>query len=68
MADHDVRFSASRVRVAGIDFEFDVAIDGKTLGTLYVSEGNLQWRPRHGQKRSASIPISWKEFAEWAES
>ncbi|OCH82928.1 hypothetical protein A9310_11615 [Gordonia sp. UCD-TK1] len=67
VADHDVRFSASRVRVAGIDFEFDVAIDGKTLGTLYVSEGNLQWRPKHGQKRSV-IPISWKEFAEWAES
>ncbi|WP_148281345.1 hypothetical protein [Gordonia sp. KTR9] len=68
MADHDVRFSGNWVLVAGIDFEFDVAIDGKTLGILYVSEGNLQWRPKHGQKRSAPIPISWKEFAEWAES
>ncbi|PZU01043.1 MAG: hypothetical protein DI630_13055 [Gordonia sp. (in: high G+C Gram-positive bacteria)] len=68
MDDHDVRFSANGVRVAGIDLEFDVKIDGKTLGTLYVSERDMQWRPKHGHNKSSSIPIPWKEFAEWAES
>ena len=67
MADHEVRFSANNVRVAGIDFEFDVKIDGKIRGTLYVSEGNLQWRPKNARK-FGSIPIAWKAFAEWAES
>ena len=65
MAVHDVRFSANGVRVTGIDFQFDVKIDGKVRGSLYVSEGDLQWRPKHGQY---SIPIPWDTFAKWAES
>lgn len=67
MADHDVRLSTSNLRVAGIDLEFTVKTDGRTLGTLGVSEGGLLWRPTNRRKKNG-VAISWAEFAEWAQS
>jgi hypothetical protein len=67
VGDHDVRLTTEKMRVSGIDLEFDVKIDGLMLGTLAVSEGGLLWRPSNYQKRNG-IPIAWSEFAEWAES
>ncbi|SUE28949.1 Uncharacterised protein [Nocardia farcinica] len=66
MADHDVRLSIKGLEVKGIDLSFDVKIDGKVLGTLQVSEGSLDWRPKHA-RRNNPIQISWTEFARWAE-
>ncbi|BCK57117.1 hypothetical protein [Nocardia wallacei] len=64
MADHDVRLSTNNLRINGIDLHFDVKVDGAVLGTLSVSEGSLDWRPK-GQHRA--IPIPWTTFANWAQ-
>jgi hypothetical protein len=66
VADHEVRLSTKNLLVGGIDLDFDVKVDDKILGTLSVSEGGLSWRPRHS-RAGRKIPISWKEFAKWAE-
>ncbi|MBF6216416.1 hypothetical protein IU436_29510 [Nocardia farcinica] len=66
MADHEVRLSTKGLAVKGIDLSFDVKIDGKVLGTLLVSEGGLDWRPKHARRRNP-IQIGWAEFAHWAE-
>lgn len=70
--DHDVRLSTQNLLVRGIDLDFEVKRGGHRLGTLSVSEGGLKWRPL-GQRRKkgqakGGVPISWKEFADWAES
>lgn len=67
MTDHEVRLSTKSLLVAGIDLEFDVKADNAVMGTLSVSQGGLMWRPRHG-RRNRGIPITWKQFADWAES
>lgn len=67
MADHEVRLTTRNLLVAGIDLTFDVKRDGGVLGTLEVSEGGLRWRPR-SKARGRGVPITWSEFAEWAES
>lgn len=65
MPDHDVRLSTKNLEIKGIDLEFGVKVDGSILGTLAVSEGNLEWTPKHGRQ---PIPIAWTAFADWAES
>lgn len=65
MPDHDVRLSTKNLEIKGINLEFAVKVDGAVLGTLAVSEGSLEWTPKRGRQ---SIPISWAEFKEWAES
>ncbi|MGW5269514.1 hypothetical protein ACWEQ4_12870 [Rhodococcus sp. NPDC003994] len=65
MPDHEVRLSTKNFNVKGIDLEFRVKLDQAILGTLAVSEGGLDWRPKGKQR---SVPITWSEFAEWAES
>ncbi|MFW0872975.1 hypothetical protein [Rhodococcoides corynebacterioides] len=65
MPDHDVRLSTKNFNVRGIDLEFTVKLDAAVLGTLAVSEGGLACRPKGKQW---TVPITWFEFAEWAES
>ncbi|MGW5365987.1 hypothetical protein [Actinopolymorpha pittospori] len=67
MADHEVRLSTKHLLIAGIDLEFDVKVDGRTLGTMSVSEGGLHWRPK-GKAKAYGAEIPWRVFAEWAES
>ncbi|MGI5220387.1 hypothetical protein [Nocardia sp. CA-290969] len=68
MADHEVRLSTNGLLIDRIDLDFDVKIDGKVLGTLKVSEGGLEWRPKHGRRRGKHGTLSWKRFADWAEN
>lgn len=67
MGDHDVRLNTKNLRLAGIDLDFDVKVDGLVLGSLSVSEGGLLWRPANRQKRHG-VKIGWSQFAEWAEA
>ena len=67
MADHEVRMSTKNLLLGGIDLDFDVKVDGEVLGTLSVSEGGLNWRPKNFQKRNG-IPVTWKEFDTWMTS
>jgi hypothetical protein len=48
------------------DVEIEIKTDGKKLGTMLVSKGNLEWLPsgNHVNKRR----ISWTKFAEWMET
>lgn len=65
MAKHEVRLSAQNIEIKGVDIDFEVKSAGSVLGTLSISAGRLEWRPKHGKKK---IPINWEEFAAWAAS
>ncbi len=64
MPDHEVRLSTKNLLISGIDMDFDVNVDGQVLGTLSVSEGGLDWRPKHHQKRNGWT-VSWTDFDAW---
>ncbi|BCN43443.1 hypothetical protein GCM10027068_46090 [Prescottella soli] len=64
MADHEVRLSTKNLLIAGIDMDFDVKVDGEVLGTLSVSEGGLDWRPKHYRKKNG-WRATWTDFNEW---
>ena len=64
MADHEVRMSTKNPLLAGIDLDFDVKVDGEVLGTLSVSEGGLNWRPKNYQKRNGAS-VTWNDFDRW---
>ena len=67
VANHEVRLTTKNLLIAEIDLTFDVKRDGSVLSTLEVSEGGLRWRSR-SKARGRGVPITWSEFAEWAES
>lgn len=66
MADHEVRLTTKGpgLLLNRVDLCFQVKIDGKVLGDLLVSEGGLDWRPKN---KRTPVPITWSEFAQWAE-
>jgi hypothetical protein len=64
VADHEVRLTTKGLLLNRVDLCFQVKIDGRVLGDLFVSEGGLDWRPKSSRKR---VPITWTEFARWAE-
>jgi hypothetical protein len=42
------------------DLTITVKSDSKTLGTLLVSKGTLDWR---GGRRQSTVSIAWEQFA-----
>lgn len=52
------------VAVQGLDIEFVVRADGRKLGTLLISRGNIEWLPR-GWRRHDALPATWAEFDDW---
>lgn len=68
---HTVRLSTRNLLVGGIDMDFEVKQGGRTLGTLSVSKGGLQWRSARNHRRKgkakAGTRIRWSDFADWAD-
>jgi hypothetical protein len=56
-----MKIAGGGLALSGVDVEFNVQVDGHILGTLKVSKGSLDWRPRNGRHRN-SYTISWRDF------
>jgi hypothetical protein len=57
---HEVDFTVPKRDLGRADIEFDVKVDGTTLGALHVSRGSVVWYPagfNYGHK------CNWTEFA-----
>jgi hypothetical protein len=65
MAKHDVTFEVPRRSLGKADVEFRVKENGKTLGTLTVSNGSIVWFPR-GTKYGWKM--GWTRFHETMEA
>lgn len=57
--EHNVKFTVPKRPLGNVDIEFDVKRDGKTLGTLKVSKGDVEWRPRNFQY---GFHLDWDEL------
>lgn len=61
MAKHEVKLvTHRRIEVGNADFEFEVHEDGAMLGTLKVSRGSVDWRPRN--KMVSCYELQWAEL------
>jgi hypothetical protein len=56
---HKVKFSLPERELASQDISFVVEKDGKRFGTLLVSRGAIEWRPRSKQSNKK---VSWSKF------
>jgi len=64
VAKHTVRVKLPKhVEIDGKDLEVQVKSNGRTIGTLKISKGSLDWRDAYDQK---SHIVPWQKFAEFA--
>jgi len=59
---HDVEMKFHSKMVSKKDVEFDIKSEGKKLGTLLISKGNIEWKPSGHSKNKRRL--SWKKFSE----
>lgn len=62
MPAHEIQFQIPAKQVLKKDVEFDIKSDGKKLGTLLVSQGNIEWVPANNSVKKKRL--SWERFAE----
>ncbi len=63
MAEHEILSKIPQMEVVNTDVEFEVRSDGKLLGRLLVSRGQLEWKRRYARRPHV---IDWEEFDEYA--
>ncbi len=57
-----------KIEVLHSDVVIDVLQDGDKLGTLTLSKGTIDWRPRHAKSGKAKeTQLTWSRFAELME-
>lgn len=62
---HEIRFKIDTAVVASKDFEIVVKTDNVKLGTLLISKGNVEWRPKkHSVNKNR---LTWAQFAKLME-
>jgi hypothetical protein len=66
MASHRVSFEIPQKVVLAKDIEFEVKSDGKMLGKLLISQGNVEWVPANNSVKKRRL--SWEKFADLMES
>ena len=59
MAEHKITVAQPTREVVNNDYQFDIHSDGAKLGSLSVSKGSVEWRPRNAK---LSVNISWEDF------
>lgn len=66
MADHTIKFTIPEFELRGQDIRFNVVIDGEKHGELWVSEGGLDWWPKHSKTRRRTK--TWSQLRDFMES
>lgn len=61
MASHDISFTIPQKMALAKDIEFSVKSDGKKLGTLLISKGNIEWVPASNSVKKHRL--TWERFA-----
>ena len=64
MADHKVSIEIPKeIEVGNADLKIRVKSGGERFGTLTISKGTIDWRPRNAKRGKGShIQLSWSEF------
>lgn len=65
MADHDVSIKLPVVPIKGeADVVFKIKLEGKTFGSLTVTQDSLVWHSTHTAP-SEPLEVTWMAFDEW---
>lgn len=65
MAIHEVTIQNANKVLLSKDVEIEVKSDGKKLGKLLISKGNIEWMPANHSVNKRRL--SWEKFAELME-
>ena len=63
---HEVTLSLADKIVLHKDVEIEISTDDGKLGTLLVSKGNIEWRPKN--KSKTKYRLAWSRFAKVMEA
>ncbi len=65
MATHEIKLKLTKgIEVLNTDVKIIVKRNGATFGTLTLSRGTIDWRPKKKHVGGKSeIQLGWKEFA-----
>ena len=63
MPEHTVTMAVPEVAMTGRDVVFTVRSDGRKIGELHVSQGDLTWRPTRTSRTEFKVP--WVQFDAW---
>jgi hypothetical protein len=53
----------SAIEVGNVDVEFEVRDGANLMGTVAISRGGIDWRPK-GKHRANSVSVTWTQFAD----
>lgn len=59
MAKHEITVSMPPKAVLNKDTEYTVFSDGQILGSLKISRGSVEWRPKNN---TYGYHLSWEDF------
>ncbi len=59
MPEHEIYMTMPTKNVLNKDTDFDVYSDGAILGTLRISRGTIEWRPKG---HTYGFHIDWEKF------
>ena len=59
MATHDIKMTIPAKTVYNKDAEVDVQSNGDMLGTLRISKGTIEWRPKN---YTYGFHMNWEKF------
>ena len=62
MPTHSVTLNLNEKLLQKKDTDIEVKIDGRKLGTLLVSQGNLEWLPANNSVNK--YRLTWSRFAD----
>jgi hypothetical protein len=62
MATHSISMKQPKEVILGKDVSFQIKRDGKKLGVLNVSKGNLEWVPASSKVKT--YRLRWSQIAE----
>ncbi len=61
MSEHEIYMTVPTKVVLNKDTNFDIYSDGASLGTLKVSKGSIEWRPKN---HTYGFHLPWERFDE----
>nr|WP_314527601.1 hypothetical protein [uncultured Pseudomonas sp.] len=62
---HEVKINLQSMLVQRQDVEVEVKKDGGKLGTILISQGNIEWLP--SGNRVNKYNLTWTQFSEFME-
>jgi hypothetical protein len=64
MAEHSVTLEiANEIEVGNVDLKIRIRRDGDRFGTLTLSRGSIDWKPRKAKRgKQSETRLSWTDF------